>query len=86
VILEHANRTFGGINAMIDWLDELIGGSTVEDSLLNGGRGLVVHDVQAWLVSVSFEDIVEFCVGTECFNVATVFHGFTKDGIGIVVV
>ena len=85
VILEGADRAFGGIAAMHAGWNELKIDVGVAQERLERGGSLVIEAVQLWMQTGGNKACMNDCEGGENARARTTFHGFDQNGITVVV-
>ena len=86
VILEGANRTFGGVAAIGIWGDNLEVDIVFVEGVLHGAGEFAVKDAESESRAVLLEMFVARCPGFGDFQGLPVFQKVGVDGVGVIVV
>ena len=86
VIIEGANRTFGGVATMGIWGEKLEVDIVFSEGVLNGAGSFVVEDMESGSRAVLLEMFVSHYPGFGDFQGLLVLQKLGVDGVGVVVV
>jgi hypothetical protein len=84
VFVESSDGSFGGVDTMVMWRDQLDHHLVGADVLLNRFGAFVVHDVQCWLVVLSTQNSKDFSEGGDEGGASAQGHWADNDGVEVI--
>ena len=86
MVFERSDGSFGGVAAVDVWRSELEVDVLCLHELLECGGCFVVEFLEQWAKAAGAKETVRPLVSGKNFGAAAVFHGFSVNGVAVVVV
>ncbi len=84
MLFECSDDSFGGVDTMVMWRDQLDHHLVGANVLLNRFGAFVVHDIQCWLVVPSMRNSKDFVEGGNEGGVSAQGHWADNDGVEVI--
>ncbi len=84
MFFESSDESFGGVDTMVMWRDQLDHHLVGADMLLNRFGAFVVHDIQCWLLVLSMQNSEDFGEGGNEGGISAQGHWADNDGVEVI--